>query len=158
MGPQRALLENWNTGDGGGEVRFWLEMMERRRSDFEKTNLQAYTDSASEAMEETIHGRGGAGGDDPFYLFDNMVRTSMVKKIPPTEEVLRDIFKKYDANGDGRLSKAELKDAFRHLGSRMPGWRAGRVLHHADGNGDGFVSKEELSELVKYAKKHGYSV
>jgi Ca2+-binding EF-hand superfamily protein len=87
-----------------------------------------------------------------------MVRTSVPKKIPPTEEVLRDIFKKYDANGDGRLSKAELTDAFRHLGSRMPGWRASRGIHHADVNGDGFVSEEELSELVKYAKKHGYSV
>jgi Ca2+-binding EF-hand superfamily protein len=80
------------------------------------------------------------------------------KPLPPTEIVLRDILKKYDANDDGRLSKAELTDAFRHLGSRIPGWRAGRGLHHADANRDGLVSKEELNDLVIYFKKHGYSV
>ncbi|XP_059455747.1 calmodulin-like protein 5 [Corylus avellana] len=84
--------------------------------------------------------------------------TTESKKIPPTEEVLRNIFKKFDANRDGRLSKEELTDAFRYLGSRTPGWRAGRALRHVDANGDGFVSEEELSELVKYAKKYGYSV
>jgi hypothetical protein len=39
-------------------VRFWLGLMERSRSDFEKANLQAYIDLAGEAMKEVIHGRG----------------------------------------------------------------------------------------------------
>jgi Ca2+-binding EF-hand superfamily protein len=85
-----------------------------------------------------------------------MVR--IMKKIPPTEEVLRDILKKYDTNGDGRLSKAELTEAFRYLGSRNPSWRASRSLHHADADGNRFLSEEELSEFVKYARKHGYAV
>jgi hypothetical protein len=37
--------------------------MERKRSDFEKANLQVYTDLADEAMEETIHGRGRRRGE-----------------------------------------------------------------------------------------------
>lgn len=57
-GLQRTSPETWNTSDDGGEARVWLELMERRRLDFGKANLQAYIDLADEAMEETIHGRG----------------------------------------------------------------------------------------------------
>jgi hypothetical protein len=57
-GPWRASPESWNASENGGEVRFWLGLMERSRSDFEKANLQAYIDPAGEAMKEVIHGRG----------------------------------------------------------------------------------------------------
>ena len=55
-GSQKTSLETWKTGDDGREVRVWLELMEGRRPDFEKANLQAYIDLADEAMEETVHG------------------------------------------------------------------------------------------------------
>ncbi|KAL7262118.1 hypothetical protein ACSBR1_000493 [Camellia fascicularis] len=63
-----------------------------------------------------------------------------------------------DKNGDGKLSKKELKDAFHDLGLKFSGWRAGRALRHADANGDGYISDEELNELVKYAKRWGFSL
>uniref|UniRef100_A0A7N2KRT4 EF-hand domain-containing protein n=1 Tax=Quercus lobata TaxID=97700 RepID=A0A7N2KRT4_QUELO len=79
------------------------------------------------------------------------------KPLPPmNEKQLRDTFQKYDSNGDGLLSKAELENAFKSLGSHMPNWRARRALNHADANGDKFISLEELDEVVKYAAKHGY--
>ncbi|KAF3961269.1 hypothetical protein CMV_014094 [Castanea mollissima] len=79
------------------------------------------------------------------------------KPLPPTnEKQLRDTFQKYDRNGDGLLSRAELENAFKSLGSHMPNWRARRALNHADANGDKFISLEELDEVVKYAAKHGY--
>ncbi|KAK8707986.1 hypothetical protein V6N13_059034 [Hibiscus sabdariffa] len=72
------------------------------------------------------------------------------------EEQLKALFKEHDTNGDGRLSKDELLQAFRKLGSRNPSWRVRRSLSHADGNGDGSIGLEELDELVKYAVKQGY--
>jgi hypothetical protein len=42
--------------------------MERSISDFKKGNLQAYTDSAYEAMEEAFHGWEEAGEGDPLLL------------------------------------------------------------------------------------------
>jgi hypothetical protein len=42
--------------------------MEKNRSDFKKANLQAYTDSACEAMEEAFHGWEEAGEGDPLLL------------------------------------------------------------------------------------------
>ncbi|KAK2995620.1 hypothetical protein RJ640_020256 [Escallonia rubra] len=48
------------------------------------------------------------------------------KKFPLTEEQLKGIFKQNDKNGDGLLSKEELKEAFKNLGALFPGWRASR--------------------------------
>ena len=99
----------------------------------------------------------------PNSLFDNMGRIPFnagtnYKPLPPTnEKQLRDTFQKYDSNGDGLLSKAELENAFKSLGSHMPNWRARRALNRADANGDKFISlDQELDEVVKYAAKHGY--
>uniref|UniRef100_A0A2N9FZ25 EF-hand domain-containing protein n=1 Tax=Fagus sylvatica TaxID=28930 RepID=A0A2N9FZ25_FAGSY len=86
-----------------------------------------------------------------------MVRVTVAKQVPPiNSQQLRDTFKKYDSNGNGLLSKAELENAFKSLGSHFPGWRAGRALHHADANGDNSISLEELDDVVNYAMKHGY--
>ncbi|KAL0017370.1 hypothetical protein SO802_004439 [Lithocarpus litseifolius] len=80
------------------------------------------------------------------------------KILPPTEDQLRQIFKKYDTNNDNLLSREELKKAFNYLGSVIPGIRANRGLHHADANKDGFVNEREMDELVKYAVRAGFSV
>ncbi|KAK7859824.1 putative calcium-binding protein cml26 [Quercus suber] len=80
------------------------------------------------------------------------------KTLPPTEDQLRQIFKKYDTNNDNLLSREELKKAFNYLGSIIPGIRANRGLHHSDANKDGFVNEREMDELVKYAVRAGFSV
>ncbi|XP_025886305.2 calmodulin-like protein 5 [Solanum lycopersicum] len=59
-------------------------------------------------------------------------------------------------HGDGYLTKEDLTEAFRQLGSTFPGYRAGRALHRADKNGDGLIDKKELDKLVEYARKRGY--
>lgn len=78
--------------------------------------------------------------------------------VPLTETQLKSIFRRFDIDGDGLLSKQELRNAFYHLGSQLPGWRADRALHHADSNGDGYVNEDELEEVVKYALKQGYKI
>ena len=78
--------------------------------------------------------------------------------LPPTEDQLRNIFKKYDTNNDNMLSREELKKAFDYLGSLIPGFRADRGLHHADANKDGYVNEREMDDLVKYAVQVGFTV
>ncbi|KAI8549902.1 hypothetical protein RHMOL_Rhmol06G0061200 [Rhododendron molle] len=79
--------------------------------------------------------------------------------VPLNEEQLKDLLKRYDKNGDGRLSRKELREAFRSLGLNFCGWRAWQALHHADENGDGYISEGEMEELVKFAtKKWGFTV
>lgn len=79
-------------------------------------------------------------------------------KVAFTDDQLRDVFKKYDANGDNRLSEDEIKEAFKYLGSLWASWRAMRGLQYADSDGDGYVSEGELKALVNYASKLGYTV
>lgn len=76
--------------------------------------------------------------------------------VPLTEVQLTNIFNKCDLNGDGYLTKEDLTEAFRQLGSTFPGYRANRALYRADKNGDGLIDKKELDQLVEYARKRGY--
>ncbi|CAN4092725.1 unnamed protein product [Withania somnifera] len=86
----------------------------------------------------------------------NIIRCTCAH-VPLTEIQLIKIFKKCDINKDGYLTKEDLTEAFRQLGSTFPGYRAARALHRADKNGDGLIDdKEELDQLVEYARKRGY--
>ncbi|KAI6689003.1 hypothetical protein NL676_025831 [Syzygium grande] len=69
---------------------------------------------------------------------------------------LKDFFRSLDANGDGRLNHAKLKNAFEKLGSMAPALRALQALLHTDENGDGCISEHELDKLLEFAVKHGY--
>ncbi|KAF4395655.1 hypothetical protein G4B88_013429 [Cannabis sativa] len=87
-----------------------------------------------------------------------VIATNGVKAVPYSETQLKSKFRLSDANGDGRLSKQELRNAFASLGSFAPGWRAFRALRRADKNRDGFIDEEELDKVVKYAAKRGYTI
>ncbi|KAK4713485.1 hypothetical protein R3W88_019392 [Solanum pinnatisectum] len=78
--------------------------------------------------------------------------------VPISEEQLKEILKKYDKNGDGKISKQELKLAFKEMGLNFCRWRAGKAIRHADINKDGYINEEEMSELVKYASKWGINI
>lgn len=77
--------------------------------------------------------------------------------VNKTEEQIREILKKADKDGDGRLNKEELKQAFRQLGSHFPDWRVFRSLYQADAKDSILLSGFEFDVLVKYAlSKYGY--
>ncbi|XVE55915.1 hypothetical protein DITRI_Ditri03aG0195400 [Diplodiscus trichospermus] len=73
--------------------------------------------------------------------------------LPLIGAQLKSIFKRFDIDRDGRLSKQELRKAFASLGSYLPGWRVVRGLHQADCDGNGYVSDDKLDDLVEYAMK-----
>lgn len=78
--------------------------------------------------------------------------------VPFTEEQLAGVFKNHDSDGDGRLTKEELKAAFSYLGSRFSAFRAEEALLVADADGDGVISMGEMSKLIVYAKSHNYTL
>ncbi|GMN35196.1 hypothetical protein TIFTF001_005151 [Ficus carica] len=95
------------------------------------------------------------------FNFQPNVRTKEIcGPLPVTTEELTQIFKSYDYDHDGQLSKEELRAAFKHLGSHFARYRTAVACHYADANNDGLINLEnaELSILVKYAHSCGYTV
>ena len=64
---------------------------------------------------------------------------------------LERIFKKFDTNGDGRISSSELGDALKTLGSVSPE-EVQRMMREIDTDGDGFISYQEYLDFC-YANK-----
>uniref|UniRef100_A0A7N0UUP4 EF-hand domain-containing protein n=1 Tax=Kalanchoe fedtschenkoi TaxID=63787 RepID=A0A7N0UUP4_KALFE len=58
------------------------------------------------------------------------------------------IFKRFDANGDGKISSSELGEALKSLGS-VTAEEVQRMMKEIDTDGDGFISFEEFIEFAK---------
>lgn len=58
------------------------------------------------------------------------------------------IFKKFDANGDGKISSTELGDALKALGSVSVD-EVKRMMIEIDTDGDGYISYQEFTEFSK---------
>ncbi|KAL9999790.1 putative EF-hand domain-containing protein [Helianthus debilis subsp. tardiflorus] len=74
------------------------------------------------------------------------------------EHQMRSIFKAFDINGDGKLSRKELKLCLKKFGLHFAGLRAWDAIGHIDADGDGMISEDEIDELIKYAYKWGLIV
>ncbi|GLZ03393.1 hypothetical protein Acsp03_08600 [Actinomadura sp. NBRC 104412] len=66
-------------------------------------------------------------------------------------EEYRATFEMVDADGDGYISTAELKNVMRALGREITETRAVEVMVDADRNRDGRISLEEFAELMAAA-------
>ena len=57
------------------------------------------------------------------------------------------VFRKFDANGDGRISRSELAALFESLGHAASDDELARMMAEADADGDGFISLDEFAAL-----------
>ncbi|CAN6993116.1 unnamed protein product [Brassica oleracea var. botrytis] len=57
------------------------------------------------------------------------------------------IFKKFDTDGDGKISAAELEEALKKLGSVTPD-DVTRMMAKIDTDGDGNISFQEFTEFA----------
>ncbi|KAK6243971.1 hypothetical protein QUC31_010380 [Theobroma cacao] len=90
---------------------------------------------------------------------DHQQGTKGSLELQYTEEQLIDIFRRFDSNCDGRLSKQDLRNAFNSLGARLPSYPAFAALRRADEKGKGYVQTDsDWKQLVQYAYKCGYTV
>ncbi|GAB4828729.1 hypothetical protein Ancab_018397 [Ancistrocladus abbreviatus] len=64
----------------------------------------------------------------------------------PIEE-LEQVFKKFDANGDGKICSSELGSMMRSLGQEVTEEELEAMIREVDADGDGFIDLNEFIEL-----------
>ncbi|CAJ1973381.1 unnamed protein product [Sphenostylis stenocarpa] len=76
------------------------------------------------------------------------------KRVMTVEQFRRWLMTAFDTNGDGRISKAELRRAVRLTGGLFASWSSGQAFKFADTNHDGFIDEKEFINLAQFADKH----
>ncbi|VUC23483.1 unnamed protein product [Clonostachys rosea] len=82
--------------------------------------------------------------------FSDFVRL-MSDKVKPTslDDELIDVFRMLDRNGDGRVSKEELREAMAVLAKGVSEADLNEMLQAADEDDDGHISYEEFVKVMK---------
>jgi calcium-binding protein CML len=67
----------------------------------------------------------------------------------PQDQAERErVFKNFDADGDGKISAAELGDALNHIGA-VSSDEVLKMMKEIDTDGDGFISLEEFNNFAR---------
>ncbi|KAH7848056.1 hypothetical protein Vadar_033267 [Vaccinium darrowii] len=68
----------------------------------------------------------------------------MADDTPEDKKIRERIFKRFDENGDGKISASELAEALKALGS-VTAEEVKRMMGEIDTDGDGFISFAEFT-------------
>uniref|UniRef100_A0ACD5WK67 Uncharacterized protein n=1 Tax=Avena sativa TaxID=4498 RepID=A0ACD5WK67_AVESA len=74
-------------------------------------------------------------------------RAALGSPARTAEEEMERVFRKFDANGDGRISRPELATLFQSVGHAATDDELSRMMAEADADGDGFISLDEFAAL-----------
>uniref|UniRef100_A0ACD5WQI0 Uncharacterized protein n=2 Tax=Avena sativa TaxID=4498 RepID=A0ACD5WQI0_AVESA len=82
---------------------------------------------------------------------------AIIRAVPSARgmsvEEFKEWLKQFDVDGDGRISKGELREAIRRRGGWFATLRAGRAVRRADRDNSGYVDDAEIENLVAFAQK-----
>ncbi|KAK8960877.1 putative calcium-binding protein CML41 [Platanthera guangdongensis] len=81
-------------------------------------------------------------------------------KKPPqmmehAQDCFREVFLRYDADGDGRISSEELRSFLAWAGDVLSKEEVAELVRDLDSDGDGFIDYEEFVRLVGNGRRYG---
>ena len=81
-----------------------------------------------------------------FYEFARMVSEKLQEYDP--EKDLREAFAVFDSNGDGRISRDEIKMVVEQFGDKISNEDLENMLREADDNSDGYLDYDGINNLL----------
>ncbi len=87
-------------------------------------------------------------GDGEIQFEEFLLLFSKHKKNIPEDEELRQAFKVFDADGNGTISKVELKRVMDMLGEKLSDAQIDEMMKEADLNGDGEIDFFEFKKMM----------
>ncbi|KAG8919350.1 hypothetical protein FRC01_001328 [Tulasnella sp. 417] len=84
-------------------------------------------------------------------VFDEFL-TMMVKTSggsDPGEDRIKEVFTKFDVDGNGHINAAELKQAMDALGEKISEDDLNQMIREADADGDGLINYEEFKKMME---------
>ncbi|KAL0430338.1 UNVERIFIED_CONTAM: hypothetical protein Sradi_0659800 [Sesamum radiatum] len=98
-------------------------------------------------------------------IFGCLDAEAQARSVPSSGKVEMSVddFKKwlmrFDADKDGRISRAELKEAIRSRGKWFSGRKSRHGMIEADADGDGYIDEHEINSLLDFAqRKLGFQI
>ncbi|KAF8040129.1 hypothetical protein BT93_B2376 [Corymbia citriodora subsp. variegata] len=88
-----------------------------------------------------------AGGGSALPTPQGSRSSSMGSRYRSQIEELEQVFKKFDANGDGKISASELGSILSSLGHPETEEELAKMIREVDSDGDGFIDFDEFVEL-----------
>ncbi|TFK68285.1 calmodulin-like protein [Pluteus cervinus] len=79
--------------------------------------------------------------------FQEFLELVVLLKQHDVSEV-REAFKRYDKDGNGRISKKELKEMMLSLGEKLSDAQIDEMIREADANGNGEIELEEFIKIM----------
>lgn len=94
---------------------------------------------SNKTLRVSLHRRGSKSGSGTLSSL----------RSPTREEELREVFRYFDGDGDGKISAPELRAYFGSIGEHMPHEEAQAVIEDLDSDGDNLLDFQDFLRLMK---------
>lgn len=88
-----------------------------------------------------------SANSNPSAMNSSSSSTSTPSRVRLEEDELEQVFKRFDVNGDGKISSSELGTIMNNFGHQIDEDSLQTIIKEADSDGDGYINFQEFVEI-----------